>query len=452
MKDLAILGYGAAGFAALIRANELGVKPVLIGTGEIGGTCVNVGCVPSKRVLRTGEVYRYGRMNCDPGCYPKFLETFQDERELVRELRKVKYEDVLSGYDVELIEGRAHFTSPNAVKVNGVQVEAKKFVIATGSSPSIPEIKGLREVGYWTNVEALNPDRKIDSLIVIGGRALALEFAQMYRRLGADVAVLQRSPVVLPDWEPEISVEARSVLEEEGVHVFTGVAVKEVKRGEAGKVVVTDRAEVEGDEVLVATGRRPNVDLNLGAAGVELNQWGGIRVNEELQSTNPNVYAAGDVIGGRMLEALAGKQGAVAAENALTNSRKKVDMMSVPRAVFIQPNVAGVGLGMREASKVYDADSRVVVMRQVPKAKILGETRGAVKMIADRESWRILGVQMIGENAAEVINEAALALRLRAKVQDVIDTVHVFPTMAESLKLAAISFFRDVDKISCCVD
>ncbi|MCI2414012.1 MAG: mercury(II) reductase [Candidatus Aramenus sp.] len=440
-EDLVILGYGAAGFAALIRANELGYKPTLVGYGPLGGTCVNVGCVPSKKLLHIGETLKACNSSSD------FFSAFKETRELVERLRKKKYENVLSSYDVKLIEGKAHFISPNAVKVGSEVVEGKKFIIATGSSPSIPEIPGLKDVGYWTNVEALNPDRKIGSLVVIGGRALALEFSQIYKRLGVEVAVLQRSNRLIPDWEPEISAEIERVLIRDGIHVATGVLIKEIRKG-TGKVVVTNKGEVEADEILVATGRKPNVDLNLGAAGVELNERGGIKVNEDLSTTNSNIYAAGDVIGETMLEALAGKQGAIAAENALTGSKKSVDMLSVPQAIFTQPNAARVGLTSYEAT---ESVSRIVRMEDVTKANILG-SEGLIKMVVHESTKRILGVQMVGENAAEVINEAALAIKLRATVDDVIDTVHVFPTMGEALKIASLSFYRDVTKMSCCVD
>ena len=451
-KDLVIIGYGAAGFAALIRANELGIRPVLIGHGPLGGTCVNVGCVPSKTVLRIGELYNYVGRVLGREYYPEFMEVFAREREVVSELRRLKYEDVLAKYDVELIEGKAYFTSPNTVKVNGRVIEARRFIIATGASPNIPEIPGLREVGYWTNVEALNPDRKIDSLIIIGGRAQALEFAQMYRRLGVDVAIVQRSPTLIPDWEPELALEAQRMLEDEGVLVITNAKVLRVGRG-LGKVVVTDKGEIEADEILLATGRRPNVDLNLETAGVKLNEKGGILVDDELRTTNPNIYAAGDVIGGPMLEALAGKQGVVAVDNAVLNAHRKIDMLSVPQAIFTQPNLARVGLTFMEASRAgFNADYRVVWMRDVAKARILGETRGLIKMIIERSNMRIIGVHVMAENAAEFIGEAALAIRLKATIDDIIDTVHVFPTMAESLKLAAQAFRRDVSKLSCCVD
>ncbi|TRM80211.1 mercury(II) reductase, partial [Sulfolobus sp. D5] len=328
MEDLVVIGYGAAGFAAIIRANELGVKPVLVGHGEIGGTCVNVGCVPSKRMLRIGELYNYASKILGNQIYPDFFKSFEDKSDIVSKLRKEKYENVLDSYDVKLINGKAHFISPNSIKVNGEVIEAKKFIICTGSSTYIPDIKGLREAGYWTNIEALSPDRKIESLAIIGGRALALEFAQMYKRLGVDTIILQRSKLIIPDWEPEISLVVKEYLEEyDHIPIMIDVRVKEIVKKEHTKVIVTDKGEVEADEILLATGRRPNVDLNLPSAGVELNERGGIKVDDELKSSNPNIYAAGDVIGDLMLESLAGKEGAIAAENAILNSHRKIDRL-----------------------------------------------------------------------------------------------------------------------------
>ena len=435
MKDLVIIGYGAAGFASLIEANELGIKPILIGYGPIGGTCVNVGCVPSKRLLHLGE--KGG----------DFFSSFEDTRQFVRKARKEKYEDVLSYYDVELIEGKAHFISPHEVKVGDKVIEGKKFIIATGSSPFIPEIPGLKDLGYWTNVEALNPDRKISSLVIIGGRAEALEFSQMYRNFGVEVAILQRSKTLIPDWEPEISLEIQRVLEEEGIYVITDVKVKEVKKGESGKLVITNRGDIEADEILMATGRKPNVDLNLSSAGVELNEKGGIKVNDELQTTNPNIYAAGDVIGDKMLEALAGYEGTIAVRNAIKGEHKKIDFLSVPQVIFTRPNLARVGLNSFDG----DFDSRTVKMKDIVKAQIIGAEKGLIKMVVEKGSKRIMGVHVMAENAAEFIGEAALAIKHRMTRDDIIDTVHVFPTVAESLRIVALAFYKDVEKLSCCV-
>ncbi|TRM91792.1 mercury(II) reductase, partial [Sulfolobus sp. B1] len=378
-----------------------------------------------------GELYNYASKILGNQIYPDFFKSFEDKSDIVSKLRKEKYENVLDSYDVKLINGKAHFISPNSIKVNGEVIEAKKFIICTGSSTYIPDIKGLREAGYWTNIEALSPDRKIESLAIIGGRALALEFAQMYKRLGVDTIILQRSKLIIPDWEPEISLVVKEYLEEyDHIPIMIDVRVKEIVKKEHTKVIVTDKGEVEADEILLATGRRPNVDLNLPSAGVELNERGGIKVDDELKSSNPNIYAAGDVIGDLMLESLAGKEGAIAAENAILNSHRKIDRLSIPQAIFIEPNAARVGLTQIEAEKKgYQIDYRVVKMDNVAKARILRESEGLIKMVIDKKFRTILGVQMFGKYAAEVINEAALAIKFRATIDDIIDTIHVFPTM-----------------------
>jgi len=257
--------------------------------------------------------------------------------------------------------------------------------------------------------------------------------------------ILQRSKVLLPDWEPEISLEAQKVLEDDGVYVVTNVKIKKVEREEGVKRIITDKGDVEVDEILIATGRKPNIDLNLEVAGVQLNEWGGVKVNDELQTTNPDIYAAGDVIGGVMLESLAGFEGTVATKNALSDSHKKVDRSTVPQVVFTQPNIARVG------KKSENAESRVIKLKELSKAAILGEERGLIKMTVEKESKRILEVQMLGENAGDVINEATLAVKFGLTVDNIIDTVHAFPTMSEALRLVALSFYKDVSKLSCCV-
>jgi len=452
VKDLIIIGYGAAGFAALIKANELGIKPVLIGYGPIGGTCINVGCVPSKKLISIAENYAKLRKIFKKDDFPPFFDSFKEKDNLVNEMRKTKYEDVISYYDVELIEGKAHFISEREIKVNNLVIEGKKFIIATGSSPKIPNIKGINETGYWTNIEALSPPNRIDSLVILGGGPLGLEFAQLYRRLGVDVALLEYTPLLLPNWEPEISLEARKILEGEGISVITNVIVKEVKKVNEGKIIITNKGEIIADEILIATGRKPNTDdLNLKSANVVLNENNGIKVDDELRTSNSNIFAAGDVIGEKMLEPLAGRQGTIAVENAINNVHKKIDMLGVPQTVFIEPNVSMVGLTENIASRYYKIESRLIRMRDVPKAGILNEEEGFIKMIINKENRKILGVHLVAKNGAEIINEAALAIRMRSTVDDIIDTIHVFPTMSESIRLASLAFYGDINKMSCCI-
>ena len=344
------------------------------------------------------------------------------------------------------------------MRVDGINIEGGKFIIATGSSPRILPIQGIDRVEYVTNVEALSLNDRPESMLVVGGRALALEFAQMYAHMGTDVTLLQRSERIIPEEEPEISDALRQYLEAEGIRILTGVQVQRVSEKNGKKIVVASRNgrqfEARGDELLMATGRQPNTeDLALDIPGVRLREDGAVKVNQEMHTTASHVWAAGDVIGEPMLETIAAKEGATAAENALRGTHKKVDFLPVPKAIFTSPQVASVGLTDQEANeKGYKCTCRTVEMSKVPKAITIRDTRGLIKMVADSTSGRILGVHILAENAADIIHEAVLAVKFKLTIDDIIDTVHVFPTMAESIKLVATSFRKDIEQLSCCAE
>ncbi len=464
MFDLVILGSGSAAFGAALKASEHDAKVAMVEKGTIGGTCVNVGCVPSKNLLRAGELRYYDSNRDFPGIRPgrttlEFRKVIEQKDQIVRGLRKEKYSDVLRSLpSAKLFHGKARFVSKTRVKVDGINVDGRKFIVATGSSPRILPIPGIDKVDYLTNVEALSLRDKPDSMVILGGRALGLEFAQMYAHMGTKVTVLQRSERIIPEEEPEISDALRQYLEEEGIKIKTGVQVKRVYEKNAEKVVVAAangrEFETRGDELLMATGREPNTrELGLDAVGVRLREDGAVKVNREMHTTARHVWAAGDVIGEPMLETIAAKEGATAAQNALGGTHKKIDFLPVPRAVFTSPQVASVGLTDREANENgYKCACRTVEMSKVPKAITIRETRGLVKMVAENGTGRILGVHILGDNAADIIHEGVLAVKHRLTVDDIIDTVHVFPTMAESIKLAAMSFRKDLEKLSCCAE
>jgi len=294
-------------------------------------------------------------------------------------------------------------------------------------------------------------------MTVLGGRALGLEFAQMYRHLGTQVTVVQRSPRILPEEEPEISEYLRRYLEEEGIRILTGSEVLSAEeRGERKVLRVRSGGRVhriEAQALLLATGRTPNTArLNLPAAGVEVKADGGVKVDVQMRSTAPHIFAAGDAKGKPMLETTAAKEGYIAAENALMNRGLTMDYRAVPHAVFTNPAVASVGLTDAEAN----ARARVrcacntILLDHVPKPIIVEDTRGLVKIVAEAESHRILGVHILASLAPDMIHEGVLAVKQGLTLEDIIDTVHVFPTHSEAIKLAALSFFEDVDKLSCC--
>ncbi len=463
MFDLVILGSGSAAFAAAIKAADHGAKTAMIERKILGGTCVNVGCVPSKNLLRAGELQYYDNHREFPGVSPgrttlEFKTIIEQKNQIVRELRKEKYSDVLKSLpSTKLFRGNASFASKTRVKVDGINVDGRKFVVATGSSPRIPSIPGIENSGYLTNVEALSLKDKPVSMVVLGGRALGLEFAQMYSHLGTKVTLLQRSDRIIPEEEPAISDALRGYLEEEGIEIKTGVHIKRAYQIRGEKVVVATvngrEFEARGEELLLATGRDPNTNgLGLETVQVRLTKDGAVKVDREMHTTARYVWAAGDVIGEPMLETAAAKEGATAAENALLGTHRKIDFLPVPRAVFTSPQVATVGLTEEEAhERGYECICRTVPMSKVPKAITIRDTRGLVKMVADR-TGRILGVHILSDNAADIIHEGVLAVKYRLTIDDIIDTVHVFPTISESIKLAATSFRKNIDELSCCAE
>jgi len=464
MFDLVILGSGSAAFAAAIKAADHEARTAMIEANTLGGTCVNVGCVPSKNLLRAGEIAYYDSNRDFPGIRPgrttiDFRRVIEQKDEIVRRLRKEKYSDVLKSLpSTKLFHGKAKFVSKTRVKVDGINVDGKKFIVATGSSPRTLDIPGLDKVDYLTNVEALSLREKPDSMVILGGRALGLEFAQMYAHFGTKVTLLQRSKRIIPEEEPAISDALRQYLEVEGIKIKTGVQFKRVYEENGQKVVVSSangrEFEARGDQLLMAAGREPNTrDLGLETAGVVLMQDGAVKVNREMHTTAPHVWAAGDVLGEPMLETIAAKEGATAAENALLHTHKKIDFLPVPRAVFTSPQVATVGLteeGAEEAG--YKCACNTIPMSKVPKAITIRETRGLIKMVIEADTGRILGVHILADNAADIIHEGVLAVKFKLTIDDIIDTVHVFPTMAESTKLVAMSFRKDLDTLSCCAE
>jgi mercuric reductase len=468
--ELVIIGQGSAAFAAAIKANELGTKTASIGANVtkgtvLGGTCVNVGCVPSKNLITVGNIFyqhsadyfkaiRHGKSKLD------FRKVMAEKDALVKKFRKQKYEDVISGLDhIEYIPGMGRFVSSKEVRVKGRIIRGDKFVIATGARAKIISVKGVEKVDYLTNEEALSLSELPDSMIVIGGRALGLEFAQMYAHFGTTVTVLQRSGGILPEEEPEISDALKHYLEEEGIAIHTGVSVKEASQSGRMKTVQAlvdgERKEFRAEQLLFATGRTPNTEyLDPLKAGVDLDSNGFVKVNDEMQTSAPHVWAAGDVVGEPMLETLAAKEGAAAVHNAFNSGKKrKIDFAEVPRAVFTYPEVGSVGLTEAEANKRgIRCSCGVLPFEMVPKAHIIGDSRGVIKLVVDERNKQILGVHILASNAADIIHEGVLAVKFKLTIDDIIDTVHVFPTLSEGMKLAAQSFYTDVSIMSCCTE
>jgi mercuric reductase len=464
--DLIIIGGGAAAFAAATKANDLGKEALMINAGlPIGGTCVNVGCMPSKHLLTLGDELYYGEhprfQALGNGHRPAFDFTtaIAEKDAVVAEARWRNYGNVLDHLDsVTLVEERARFAGEHTVEANGETYEASKILIATGSSTKPLPIPGLDRVSWLNNVTAMALTRLPESMVIIGGGPLGLEFAQMFAHFGTRITVLEAMGQVLPNQEREIAMELRRVLEEEGVVIRTGVKVEQVAEREDRKVVTYrdgDNTEnVEAEQLLLAAGVQANTqELGLEKAGVHAGKNGFIQVNQHYQTDNPDIFAAGDCIGGAALETVAAKEGALATENALTVPVRSLNYDHVPNAVFTNPQVASVGITEEEEMRRFNACScRTIYMDAVPKALAINEDRGVFKMVIHPRSSKILGVHIVSPHAADLIHEAAMAVKFGLTVDDVIDTVHVFPTLSEGIKRVAQAFTRDVSVMSCCVE
>jgi mercuric reductase len=461
--DLLIIGGGSAAFAAALKAAGLGGKRIgIIEYGPIGGTCVNRGCIPSKSLLRAGEIFYHGTRSGYKGINLKgkidLPEIIRQKDTLVRELRKKKYLDILKAIpQIELIRGRAEFIAPDEVKVGQKQIGAEKFIIATGARPAVPDIPGIEKVPYLTSTTAMNLTRLPKSITIIGGRFTALEFAQIFRRFGSGVTVLQRSAKIVPEEEEDISEEMKKLLIKEGIKVYTGVKVLGVdKRNDK----IFTHAEVSGkarkivsDSLIMATGIKPNTGFNLEAIGVQLDSRGFVIVDDTMKTTADHVWAAGDVTGKMPLVTVAGHQGAVAGENAVLAAQKLVDYSTVPHTIFTSPQIASVGMTEREAeAKGVKCICRELPMEYVPRAKAVHDTRGLIKMVAEAETGRILGIHILSHEASEVIHQGVLILKKGMTVQEVAEKIDVYPTMSEMIKLCAQSFFKDVGMLSCCAE
>jgi mercuric reductase len=471
--DLVILGSGSTAFAAALRAAELGKTAVMTEERIVGGTCANRGCLPSKNLIEAARIVYEAAHPRYPGLTPArigidFRTLVQQKDEVIHAYRKKKYESLVGG-QISIENGHVQFVDPHTIEVGEKHLTGEKVLIATGSRPLIPEIDGLDEVPYITSDlltadEAAELTKLPESLIIIGGGYIALELGQMFGRFGSQVTILERNAQLLArGYEPEVGQEIGKIFESEGINVVTQASIQRVRQTN-GQTAVTARVsgserEFRADKLLVATGRRPNSDqIAIERAGVMTNGDGQIKVDESLRTNVPHIFAAGDVIGceteSQMATPVGSHDGGIAAYNALSGQPpRQVNHRVIPRAIFTDPQIGIVGLTEQQAVEAgHPCWCNTVPMSLVPRAGAIRDTRGMIKMIADDETEEVLGVSMVGSNTGEAIHEAAMGLRFHAKIQDFIDLLHVYPTMAEALKIIAISRFKNPAKLSCCAE
>ncbi|TCS71145.1 mercuric reductase [Sulfuritortus calidifontis] len=459
--SVAIIGTGSAAFAAAIRAAEEGAAVTVIEAATVGGTCVNVGCVPSKILIRAAHVAHLQAQHPFPGLAKhapvldrKALVSQQQAR--VEELRHAKYEGILeTNPGINLLRGFASFEDAKTLVVRHADGTEKRLtpdriLIATGRSPQIPDVPGLAGTPFWTSTEALIAEDTPDHLIVYGGSVVALELAQAFLRLGSQVTLIARGSLLSKE-DAAIGEGLKAALIEEGMRVLTHTAVQAVRFDGKSFELETSAGTIGGDRLLVATGRRPNTSgLALERAGVAVDASGAIVVDDHLRTSVPHIYAAGDCTHLPQFVYVAAAAGTRAAVN-MTGGDAALDLSVVPAVVFTDPQVATVGLTETQANKLgMETDSRTLTLDNVPRALANFDTRGFIKLVADKPSGRLLGAQVLAPEAGEIIQSAALAIRNRMTVQELAGQLFPYLTMVEGLKLCAQTFTRDVKALSCC--
>ena len=449
--DLVIIGGGSAGLVAASAGAQLNAKVALIEKEpRLGGDCLHYGCVPSKSLLHVGRVAHTVRQAETYGV----MATLNDVRlsealgHVHRAIDTIQVHDSTERFEslgVEVIYGEGQFTDSQTFEVQGRQLKARTYLIATGGRPGLPPIDGLKETGYLTNLDVFSIEARPASLVVIGAGPIGCELGQAFARLGSQVTLLASRDGILPKEDPEAASVVQAQMAAEGVQILTETRAQKVSVEGGKKVVVTstgDRLVV--DEILLAAGRVPNVEnLNLQAAGVEVGKQG-VVVNAKLQTTNPKIYAAGDVIGGYQFTHVAGYEGAVAMQNALIFPTKKADYRVIPWATFTEPELARVGLTEEQARKRYGDD--IMVLRHnfdhVDRAIAEAATEGFAKFIT-RKNGEILGAHIVGPAAGELIHEVVLAMSYKLKIGALKSIIHVYPTLAEINSKTALQLTKE---------
>lgn len=459
---VAIIGSGAAAMAAALRAIEGGARVTLIERGTIGGTCVNVGCVPSKIMIRTAHIAHLRRQSPFDEGIGVSKPTIKREKLLAKqqarvdELRHAKYENILEANTaITVLRGMARFKDDHVLIVQlneGGETEVRfdRCLIATGASPAVTPIPGLAETPYWTSSEALESDTIPERLAVIGSSVVAVELAQAFARLGSKVTILARNTLFFRE-DPAIGEAVTTAFRAEGIEVLEHTQASNVAYLDGEFVLATVDGEIRADRLLIATGRAPNTHgLALEAASVSVNVRGAIIIDKHMRTGAQHIFAAGDCTDQPQFVYVAAAAGTRAAVNMI-GGNATVDLTAMPAVVFTDPQVATVGYSEAEAHHDgIEINCRTLALDNVPRAQANFDTRGFIKLVAEAGSGRLIGVQMVAPDAGEVIQTAVIAIRARMTVQELADQLFPYLTMVEGLKLAAQTFNKDVKQLSCC--
>jgi mercuric reductase len=464
--DLIIIGGGSAAFSAAIKAESLGLSTLMVNGGlDFGGTCVNVGCVPSKNLIRAGETAYHASHSNFSGIKPKgvdidFTQVIKDKKKLVATLQEKKYMDVVSDFEnLKMITSWAEFKDNKTIVVDGkTEYTALKFIIATGATTNIPNIEGLNEIGYLTNVSLFDLEEKLESITIMGAGYIGLEIAMAYNRLGVKVRIIEFTDRVLRTQTSDISEALETQMRKEGIEILPNFrAVKFEKNG--NETIIHCKCPdgsftkiVEKGKVVVASGTKPNTQkLGLKNIGLQLTQSGHIAVNEKMETNLQNIYAVGDATNTPAFVYTAAFEGKIAVENAFSGAENKANYSSLPWVVFTDPQVAGAGLDEAQAEQQnIPFEVSKIELKDVPRAIAANDTRGFIKLIRNTETDKLIGARIVAPEGGELIQQLSMAIKYGITVKDLAESFYPYLTLGEGIKLAAITFGKDVSKLSCC--
>jgi len=450
-KDIVIIGGGPGGYTAAIRAAQLGAKVLLVEGENLGGTCLNKGCIPTKALYKNAQMINEFNNAAEfgiklDGFTIDIYEIMQRKQRIVDRLKE-GVAQLIKANSIEMVYGKATLVSRGKVKVIDTQgnenvINAKDIIIATGSVPLKPPITGINLPGIMTSDEILLSQSVPNSLLVIGGGVIGIELAGIFNALGSQVTVVEFLPRILANMEGEISKKLALSLKKKGISIETDTKVMQISKGKESFSVLTEGKKGENvicaDAVLVSTGRAPNLDdLKLDLLGIEYDRKG-IKVDETYQTNIPGIYAIGDVIGGQMLAHVASEEGIAAVDNVM-GLKGHMNYDAVPSCVFTFPEIATVGLSEEEAKlKGIDYRSSKFLFGANGKALTIGEEEGFVKVLVETQTKRIIGVHIMGPHASDLIHEAVLAIGYKMTADDITRIVHAHPTLSEAFMEAAL--------------
>lgn len=453
--DIVIIGGGAGGLVVASGAAQLGARVALVEKERgLGGDCLYYGCVPTKTLVHSARMLSLIRRSAEFGLgrMTPPAESFEGVMARMRGMvaRIGEHDDPkrFEAIGIQVYFGEGRFVDPHTFEIAGRKIKGRRFVLATGARPSVPPIPGLAEAGFLTNVTALALKRRPETMAIVGGGAVGVEFAQIFHRLGVRVTLIERQEHLLPNEDREISEALETIFQKEGIALLSGAAVQEIRREGNQKVLLVAGKEggqqITADEILVAVGRSPNVEgLNLDAAGVAYDRLG-VKVDAALRTTSRHIWACGDLVGPYQFTHMAEYQGGIVVANALFPLiRRKVDYRVVPWVTFTDPEVGRVGLTEGEAREKHgDIHVYRFPFKQVDRAIIEGEEAGFIKLIADRR-LRIVGAHLIGPIAGDLLHEYVLAMKANLKITALSTTIHVYPTLSQGVKKAADQYYRE---------